>query len=83
MVTGGSAGIGFGIVVHLLQHNAEKVLLLSNKKQHAEEAIEELKAFGKTSRIQWVHCDLSDLKQTDEVAKQLVQNEKQIHAVRT
>ncbi|KAJ4356386.1 uncharacterized protein N0V89_004419 [Didymosphaeria variabile] len=42
VVTGGSAGIGFGIVAHLLQHNPEKIYLLSNKEVHAEEAQEEL-----------------------------------------
>ncbi|KAL9101773.1 MAG: hypothetical protein Q9187_009201, partial [Circinaria calcarea] len=81
IVTGGSAGIGFGIVAHLLQHNAAKILLLSNQKQHADEAMEELKEFGDPSRVHWVHCDLSDLKQTDQVAKQLAQEEKRIDAL--
>ena len=83
MVTGGSAGIGFGIVAHLLQHNAERIQLLSNKKQHAEEAMEELEAYGDTGRVKWIHCDLSDLKKTDEVAKQLLREEKHIDAVCT
>ena len=82
IITGGSAGIGFGIVAHILQHNAAKILLLSNKKQHAEEAMEELKSFGDTDRVHWVHCDLSSLKQTDKVAKKLYNEEKQIDAVR-
>jgi len=80
VVTGGSAGIGFGIVAHLLQHNPAKILLLSNKKQHAEEAMEELKEFGDTSKVHWIHCDLSDLKQTDGVAKELT-SEKRIDAL--
>ncbi|MCJ1355576.1 MAG: hypothetical protein MMC33_005568 [Icmadophila ericetorum] len=80
-VTGGSAGIGFGIVAYLVQHNASKILILSNKKQHAEEAMEELKEFGDTSHVHWVHCDLSDLKQTDQVAKELARNEKQLDAL--
>ena len=81
VVTGGSAGIGFGIVAHLLDHNAAKILLLSNKKQHAQEAMEELKEFGDPSRVHWMQCDLSDLKQTQEVAKKLAAEEKQIDAV--
>ena len=80
-MTGGSAGIGFGIVAHILQHNAAKMLLLSNKKQHADEAMEELQTFGDTTRVHWVQCDLSDLKQTDQVAKSLAKSEKRIDAV--
>jgi len=42
MVTCGSAGIRLGICAHLLQHNAEKIYMLSNKADHAHETIEEL-----------------------------------------
>lgn len=71
IVTGGSAGIGYGIVAHILQHNPEKVFLLSNKEQHADEAKEALKEFGDINKVEWRQCNLEDLKQTDEVAKQL------------
>lgn len=79
-MTGGSAGIGFGITAHLLQHDASKILLLSAKEQHADEAMEELKKYGDTSKVHFVQCDLKDLKKTEEVAKQL-KSEKQIDAV--
>ena len=80
IVTGGTAGIGFGITAHLLQHNASKILLLSQKEEHADEAIEELKKYGDASKVHWVQCDLKDLKKTNEVAQQL-KSEKQIDAV--
>ncbi|KAI4121229.1 MAG: hypothetical protein LQ338_006484 [Usnochroma carphineum] len=80
IVTGGTAGIGFGITAHLLQHNPAKIILLSQKEEHAEEATEGLKKYGDTSRVKWVQLDLKDLKQTESVAKQL-QNEKQIDAL--
>ncbi|KAF6229401.1 hypothetical protein HO133_007517 [Letharia lupina] len=80
IVTGGTAGIGFGITAHLLQHNASKILLLSQKEEHADEAIEELKKYGDASKVHWVQCDLKDLKKTDEVAKKLT-SEKQIDAL--
>ena len=80
IVTGGTAGIGFGITAHLLQHNASKILLLSQKEEHAQEAIEELNKYGDASKVHWVQCDLKNLKKTDEVAKQL-KGEKQIDAV--
>lgn len=82
IVTGGTAGIGFGITAHLLQKNAARVLLLSQKEEHADEAIEELKKYGDTSRIEWIQLDLKDLRQTDEVAKRLA-NEQRIDAVRS
>ncbi|KAL9004972.1 MAG: hypothetical protein Q9188_002220 [Gyalolechia gomerana] len=80
IVTGGTAGIGFGITAHLLQHNPAKIILLSQKEEHANEAIEELKKYGDASKVQWIQLDLKDLKQTDSVAKQL-QSEKQIDAL--
>jgi len=33
VVTGGSSGIGFGIVAHLLQHNPERIILLGKKEE--------------------------------------------------
>lgn len=71
IVTGGSAGIGFGIVAHMLQHNASKIYMLSMKEEHAEEALEELKKWGNPDHVEWVQCNLEDLKQTDETAKRL------------
>jgi WW domain-containing oxidoreductase len=71
VVTGGSAGIGYGIVAHILQHNPEKIYLLSNKEEHADEAQEALKEWGDASKIEWRKCNLEDLKQTDEVARTL------------
>lgn len=72
IVTGGSAGIGFGIVAHLLQHSPAKIYLLSNKEEHAEEAQQELKKWGDVEKIvEWVKCDLADLKMVDAVAERL------------
>lgn len=71
VVTGGSSGIGYGIVAHLLQHNAAKIYLLSMKEEHAVEAIEDLKEYGDTSRVEWKQCNFEDLEMTDKVAKEL------------
>lgn len=70
-MTGGSAGIGYGIVAHLLKHNPEKIYLLSMKEEHAQEALEDLKEWGDTSKVEWKQCNLESFKQTDEVAKSL------------
>ena len=71
IVTGGSAGIGYGICAHLLQHNLAKLYLLGNKEQHLSEAEEGLAKFGDTSKIETIQVDLQDLCQTDRVAKDL------------
>ncbi|KAI1669245.1 NAD-binding protein [Pyrenophora tritici-repentis] len=65
VIIGGSAGIGYGIVAHLFQHNPAKVYLLSNKEEHADEAQEALKEWG----------------DVDEVAKQLVQELNRLYAL--
>lgn len=82
-MTGGTAGIGFGITAHLLEHNAAKIILVSQKEEHAAEAMEALKEYGDPSKVEFVQCDLKDLKQTNEVAQQLKKNEPQIDGVRT
>jgi WW domain-containing oxidoreductase len=72
VVTGGSAGIGFGICAHLLQHNPAHIYLLGNKEQHLAEAHEGLKKYGDVQqRISPVQVDLEDLAATDHTAKQL------------
>jgi len=74
VVTGGSAGIGYGIVAHLLQHNASKIYLLSNKEEHANEAQEGLKNWGDNTKVEWRQCNLESLKQTDEVTRSLAKD---------
>ncbi|TKA82931.1 hypothetical protein B0A55_01293 [Friedmanniomyces simplex] len=71
VVTGGSSGIGFGIVAHLLQHNPERIYLLGKKEEHIHEAEEALKSWGDVSRITSLQIELEDLHQTASVANQL------------
>ncbi|MCJ1318346.1 hypothetical protein MMC15_003674 [Xylographa vitiligo] len=71
VVTGGAAGIGFGISAHLLQHNAAHIYLLGKKESHAEEAMKEFEKYGDVSKVEFVKCELEDLKQVDKVAKEL------------
>ncbi|CAK4030810.1 Hypothetical predicted protein [Lecanosticta acicola] len=71
VVTGGSAGIGYGICAHLLQHNCAALYLLGNKEEHLQEASEGLKSYGDTSKLHPAQINLADLKDTDQVAKDL------------
>ncbi|KAF2187317.1 NAD(P)-binding protein [Zopfia rhizophila CBS 207.26] len=71
VVTGGSAGIGYGIVAHLLQHGPAKIYFLSAKEDHAVDAQAHLADWGDSSRVEWRQCNLESFKQTNEVARQL------------
>lgn len=71
VVTGGSAGIGFGIVAHILQHNPAKIYLLSLKEEHAQQALDSLKQYGDPSKVEFLQTQLEDLHQVDQVAKKL------------
>ncbi|RYO84127.1 hypothetical protein DL766_001857 [Monosporascus sp. MC13-8B] len=61
VVTGGSAGIGYGISAHILQHNPEKLYLIGKREQHLEEAEEGLKKYRDISRIELLQCDFERL----------------------
>lgn len=72
VVTGGSAGIGYGICAHLLQHNPAKLYLLGKKQEHLDEAQEGLAKYGEVQdRVSFVQVELEDLHDTDRVAKRL------------
>jgi len=81
VVTGGSAGIGFGICAHLLQHNCATLYLLGKKEEHLAEAEEGLKKYGDTSRVKPIQIELEDLHQTASVAKQLAGEITQLDAL--
>jgi len=72
VVTGGSAGIGYGICAHLLQHGCSTLYLLGKKEEHLAEAQEGLKTYGDISRVHLVQIELEDLHDTDRIAKELV-----------
>ncbi|KAM5526416.1 oxidoreductase bli-4, mitochondrial [Fusarium oxysporum f. sp. phaseoli] len=71
VVTGGSAGIGYGISAHTLQHSCQKLYLLGKKQHHLDEAAEGLKQYGDISRVEFIQIELEDFHHTDQVAKRL------------
>jgi WW domain-containing oxidoreductase len=81
VVTGGNAGIGFGISAHILQHNCERLYLLGKKREHLEDAAERLKDYGDVSRVEFIQIELEDLRHTDEVAKQLASKLERLDAL--
>ncbi|KAI5777377.1 hypothetical protein EDC01DRAFT_678883 [Geopyxis carbonaria] len=72
LVTGGTAGIGFGIAANLLSHNPAKIYLLSSGSHQATLASNELSKYGDAARkVEWIQCDLSDLESVDKCARSL------------
>lgn len=55
--------------------------MLSQKEQHADLATKELSKYGDASRVEWVKCNLENLKDVDETAKKLSANLNRIDAL--
>ncbi|KAL7274219.1 hypothetical protein RUND412_002895 [Rhizina undulata] len=81
LVTGGSTGLGFGCITHLLQHNPAKILFLSDKEEHAKLAQGEWGKYGDPERVHWIQCNLQDLKDVDRTAKRLRESEDRLDAL--
>ncbi|KAI0189322.1 hypothetical protein EV127DRAFT_432461 [Xylaria flabelliformis] len=81
VLTGGSAGIGYGIAAHILQHNCEKLCLIGKKEEHLIEAYESLRSYGDVSRVDVIQCDFEDLQQTHEVAQKLASQLQRLDAL--
>lgn len=74
ILTGGTTGIGFGITTHLLRNKAKQVYLLSANSEHWELAKKQLAEEKlETDRLEWIDCNLADLKNVDKVAKSLAE----------
>lgn len=77
VVTGGSEGIGYGVTHTLLKHNIAKLFILSVSKEVVDGAKASIaKDLGQEAadRTVWYHCDLTDWKQTKDVAEQIKKN---------
>lgn len=75
LVTGGTNGIGFEVARGLALSKA-RVLLLSRKADKGEEAIEKIrKESNPTADIEFIECDLGNLKQVKEVADRIREKE--------
>lgn len=74
VVTGGSAGIGYGATHTLLTKNISKLFILSGGEEKADTAHQAIsKELGeeKASRVVLVHCDLGDWKSISGAAKKI------------
>ncbi|KAH7311344.1 hypothetical protein B0I35DRAFT_437925 [Stachybotrys elegans] len=81
VVTGGNAGIGFGVSAHLLQHNCKKLYLLGKKEKHLKDAEKNLEKYGDIARVEFIQIELEDLHHTDKVAKRLASELERLDAL--
>ncbi|KAI0459354.1 NAD(P)-binding protein [Xylaria acuta] len=81
VLTGGSAGIGYGIAAHILQHNCAKLYLIGKKEEHLAEAHDSLRKYGDVSCVELIRCELEDLRQTHEVAQRLASQLQRLDAL--
>ena len=82
VVTGGSTGLGFGIVTHLLRHKAKRIYVLSSSSENWEKSRAQLESEGlNTNALTWNECDLADLHAVDKVAKRLAEEAPRIDAL--
>jgi NAD(P)-dependent dehydrogenase (short-subunit alcohol dehydrogenase family) len=61
-------------MAHLLQHNPEKIYMLSMKEEHADEAQKDLEEWGDTSKVEWRQVNFESFDQTDKVARGLAKD---------
>ncbi|KAJ1528210.1 hypothetical protein HK096_010372 [Nowakowskiella sp. JEL0078] len=71
IVTGGNTGLGFATARQLVAKNA-KVYIASRSLPKAQAAISTIHAENPTARVEFLHLDLTDLKQVREAAEAFV-----------
>jgi NAD(P)-dependent dehydrogenase (short-subunit alcohol dehydrogenase family) len=85
VITGGAEGIGEEIARFFALMGA-RVIMTNRKKEQGDEAIERIKAEcqkeGKEAKVEWVGCDLGELKQVKEVFTSLREKLDRIDLVR-
>ncbi|CDZ96748.1 short-chain dehydrogenase [Phaffia rhodozyma] len=74
IVTGGALGIGYEVSRAFAKAGA-RTIMINRKEEQGDEAIAKIKAEVPEAIIEWVHCDLGDLKETKQVFEKLAKEE--------
>lgn len=80
IVTGGTGGIGFEVARAFALSKA-RVLLLSRKGEHGDEAIKQIKEAVPSADVTFVQCDLGNLHEVKEVADKIRKEESRLDIV--
>jgi WW domain-containing oxidoreductase len=54
---------------------------LSNKEDHAQSALEDLKEYGDATKAHWIQCNFEDLRMTETVANRLADSAEKLDGV--
>ena len=76
IITGGSEGIGYGAAFTLLQHNLDKLVIISVSRETVDSAMADIKeklGEDKAKRVTWLQCDLADWKAVAATSKEIRQ----------
>jgi len=67
LVTGGALGIGFEVAKTFVQYGA-RVIMVNRKEEQGDEAIKKIKEeVGAHAQIEWMGCDMGNLKEIKKV----------------
>ncbi|PYI18933.1 short-chain dehydrogenase [Aspergillus violaceofuscus CBS 115571] len=78
LVTGGALGIGYEVARAFILNGA-RVLMVNRKEEQGQSAIESIKQeAGEGAQIEWVSCDMGNLKEVREVFEGIRQREERL-----
>ncbi|CAJ2510863.1 Uu.00g064880.m01.CDS01 [Anthostomella pinea] len=81
LITGGALGIGYEIARAFVLNGA-RVIMVNRKEDQGEDAIKKIKdEAGQDARIEWVGCDMGNLKQIKEVFTGIREREERLDLV--
>lgn len=81
VITGGAMGIGFEIAKAFVQNKA-RVIMINRKEEQGHEAIKKIKEeCGSEAQIEWLPCDLGNLKEVKEVFTGIREREERLDLI--
>lgn len=81
LITGGAFGIGFEIAKAFVQNKA-RVIMVNRKEDQGDDAIKKIKEeVGEHAQIEWVGCDMGNLKEVKKVFTELREKESRMDLV--
>jgi NAD(P)-dependent dehydrogenase (short-subunit alcohol dehydrogenase family) len=82
LITGGAMGIGFEIARAFVKNGA-RVIMVNRKEDQGQESIQKIKdEVGADAPIEWIGCDMGNLKQIHDVFTSLREREQRLDLVR-
>lgn len=81
LITGGAMGIGYEIARAFVQNGA-RVIMTNRKEDQGEDAIKKIKdEVGADAKIEWIGCDMGNLKEVREVFTRFREKEDRLDLV--